>query len=46
MESVGMETLGQKRGKKDKMNNRVFGISPDNSYPPKEMPTASSGAWE
>lgn len=46
MESVGMGTLGQKRRKKGKMNNQVFGINTENYYPPKEMPTASSGAWE
>lgn len=41
-----MRTLGQKRRKKDKMNNRVFGMNPGDYYPPKEIPTASSGARE
>lgn len=40
----------QRRGEEDMEEETkedwAFGSSPGNVYPPREMPTASSGAWE
>lgn len=30
----------------EKHRETAFGLSPGGLYPPREMPTASSGAWE
>lgn len=42
---LGQET-GRGYGRGKKQRETVFGLIPDRLYPPREMPTASSGAWE